>query len=101
LIEPAVFDALVQESYKAELKGKKLALNASIPRIVKRYEAAFAAIGMAFHKTRPARLFLSKMAKEPETVVPAASVERFELLCREIGRAHGKIAARDAAPFAA
>ena len=68
LIEPTVFDALVSESYKPELKGKTLALNTNLPRIVKRYEAAFAAVGLEFHKTRPARLFLSKMAKEPDKI---------------------------------
>ena len=98
-MEPSVFEALVHETYKAELKGKKLALNASIPRIVKRYEDAFTAVGLEFHKTRPARLFLSKMAKEPETVMPDAAVERFERLFREINQAHGKIVARSSEPF--
>jgi transposase-like protein len=31
----------------------------------KRYEDAFASVGLDFHKTRPARLFLSKMATDP------------------------------------
>jgi hypothetical protein len=89
----------VHESYKGELEGKTLSLNASIPRIVKRYEDAFAAIGLEFHKTRPARLFLSKMAKEPETVMPNAAVERFELLFGQINQAHTTIVARNAEPF--
>lgn len=99
LLDPAVFDAMVRESYKSELKGKKLTLNASIPRIVKRYEAAFEAAGLVFQKTRPARLLLSKMASEPETTMPAASVERFERLFAEIDRLHGKMVARPGEPF--
>ena len=99
LIEPEVFDALVQESYKAELKGRQLSPNTSIPRIVKRYEAAFVGAGLTFQKTRPARLFLSKMAHDPEAVMPAASIERFDLLFAQITDAHGKLAAKGAAPF--
>ena len=62
LLDAAVFDALVAESYKKELQGKSLSLNVNIPRIVKRYEDAFSALGLEFHKTRPARLFIEKMA---------------------------------------
>lgn len=99
LLDPAVFDTLVLESYKGELKGKKLTLNASIPRIVKRYEAAFEAVGLVFQKTRPARLLLSKMANEPEAMMPAVSVERFERLFTEIARLHGKTLAKQGEPF--
>jgi AAA ATPase domain len=99
LLEPSVFEALVRESYRVELEGKTLSLNTSIPRIVKRFEDAFAANGLEFHKTRPARLFLSKMAKEPETVMPVAGVERFARLFRKINQAHTKIAARSSEPF--
>ncbi len=99
LLEPSIFEALVRESYRVELEGKTLSLNTSIPRIVKRFEDAFAAIGLEFHKTRPARLFLSKMAKEPETVMPVAGVERFERLFSKINQAHTKIAVRSSEPF--
>lgn len=99
LIEPTVFDALVRESYKTELNGKALSLNVSIPRIVKRYEAAFSALSLEFYKTRPARLFLSKMATEPEKVMPTTAIERFELLFTQIGRAHSKMTAKEGAPF--
>lgn len=99
LLEPSVFDALVQESYKAELKGKKLSLNGKIPRIVKRYEEAFAAIGLEFHKTRPARLFLSKIGGDANAVMPAPAVERFEALFAKIAEMHAKISARGAKPF--
>jgi hypothetical protein len=66
---------------------------------VKRYEAAFATIGLEFHKTRPARLFLSKMAKEPGKVMPDATIERSEALFGQISQAHAKITAKNAPPF--
>ena len=50
LFEPAVYYALVAESYAKELTGKTLKLNAHIPRIVKRYEEAFEGLGMDFIK---------------------------------------------------
>jgi predicted ATPase len=99
LLESSVFESLVQESYKSELHGKKLKLNASIPRIVKRYEEAFAAIGLEFHKTRPARLFLSKMAKDPDSVMQGGAVERFETLFAQIRQVHEKTTRRGAGPF--
>jgi hypothetical protein len=99
LIDPAVFEALVRESYKVELKGKELALNASVPRIVKRYEAAFAAVGLEFFKTRPARLFLSRMSKDPDKVMSGAALDRFETLFINISHAHEKITAKESAPF--
>jgi hypothetical protein len=99
LLEPSIFEALVRESYRIELEGKTLSLNTSIPRIVKRFEDAFAAIGLEFHKTRPARLLLSKMAQEPEAVMPIAAVGRFERLFSKINKAHTKIATRSSEPF--
>ena len=99
LLEPSVFESLVQDAYRIELQGKTLQLNASIPRIVKRYEEAFATIGLEFYKTRPARLFLSKMAKDPSSVLPSGAIERFESLFAQIRQAHEKISARGAEPF--
>lgn len=99
LLDPDVFELLVRESYKAELKGKTLSLNAGIPRIVKRFETAFADIGQQFYKTRPARLLLSKMAKEPHKIATALTVERMEALFGEINRAHDKAVRRGSAPF--
>jgi hypothetical protein len=99
LLEPSVYEALVQESYKKELTKKILAPNASIPRIVKRYEAAFADIGLEFNKTRPARLLLAKMAKDPDSVMPSSAAERFEALFSQIGQAHARLVSRAGAPF--
>lgn len=99
LLEPAVYESLVRESYKAELKGKTLTLNPKIPRIAKRVEAAFEGLGIKFHKTRPTRLFLKKMATEPETVVPEESLKRFEMLFKKINERLQKHKDRGAAAF--
>ncbi len=69
LLDPSMYSALVQETYASELKGKALSLNPKIPRIVKRYEEAFAAAQLEFNKTRPAREFMSRMVKEPASVL--------------------------------
>ncbi|ESS51456.1 hypothetical protein L665_05017 [Ralstonia solanacearum SD54] len=99
LLGPAVYEALVRESYAAELKGKTLALNANIPRVAKRIEAGLADIGIPFHKTRPTRLFLKKMASEPAKVVPDESLARFETLFALINQRLDKHVARNATPF--
>ena len=99
LLEPAVYEALVLESYRDLLAGKNSALNANIPRIAKRCEDACAALGIQFHKTRPARLLLSKMASEPETILTNRAAERFERLFGVIGQALGKHQVRAAEPF--
>lgn len=59
LLEPALFESLVNESYKKELASVELKLNQNVPRIAIRYELAFKDAGIPFHKTRPARLFSS------------------------------------------
>ncbi|HEV3305916.1 MAG TPA: AAA family ATPase [Candidatus Sulfotelmatobacter sp.] len=99
LIDAAVYESLVRESYARELKGKTLKLNSKIPRIVKRFEAAFEELGLAFHKTRPAGLFFRKMATDPASVMTPESVNRFEALFAIINERLQKSVARDAAPF--
>lgn len=99
MFEPAVYDALVAESYSKELKGKKLKLNAQIPRIVKRYEQAFQDLGVEFHKTRPARLLLNKMATDAATLIPATTVARFERLFARLTKLHAANVKRNAEPF--
>ena len=74
-------------------------MNGKIPRIVKRFEKAFEDIGIAFQKTRPARLLLSKMAKEPEKIVTPSTSQRMEVLFVSINKAHRKIVDRSIAPF--
>ena len=99
LLDSTVFDKLVRECYAAELAGKSLVLNSNMPRIVKRYEAAFDAVGIKFNKSRPARLFLKKMAEDPEGVLPPASIAWFETLFQTINERLARHAARGAAPF--
>lgn len=99
LLDPDVYEALVRESYNAELKGKTLALNSQIPRIAKRFEDAFKDLGIDFHKTRPARLLLSRMASEPEKIMTDDTIERFERLFSTVNSRLAKQAARGAKPF--
>lgn len=101
MIDPAVFEQLVSDCYVAELKGKKLTLNPNIQRIVKRFEVAFADIGVPFHKTRPARLFLKKMAAEPEKVLPQQSADRFAAMFKLINERLDKSTAKGDKPFKA
>lgn len=84
LIDQSVYEELVRETYKKELRGKKLIFNDKIPRIVKRVEAGFADLGIEFHKTRPARLFMTRMGTQPEAVLTADSRARFERLFARI-----------------
>lgn len=100
LLDPDVFEALIREAYAKELKGKKLAVNSSIPRISKRFEAAFDELGIPFHKTRHAKLLLQKMGgATAEDVMTATTVARFEALFTVLNAKFSKLLARDAPPF--
>lgn len=94
ILDPAVYEALVREAYAKELKGKTLELNTHIPRIARRFEAAFDSLSIGFHKTRPTRLFLQKMASDPSSVLPAGSEGQFERLFKAINAAFEKHLAR-------
>jgi len=100
LIDPAVYGSLVNRTYRTELAGKKLALNPRIPRIVKRYEEAFRALGIEFHKTRPAREFMARMASDPASVLPASSSARFEAVLKTARQRYERIVAADRPAFA-
>ena len=99
LLDPAIYESLVRESYVAELTGKTLTLNAKIPRVAKRIEAGLADLGLPFHKTRPTRLFLKKMASEPEKMLSDQSLDRFEALFALVNGRLNKQVARNAKPF--
>jgi hypothetical protein len=99
LLDPDVYTSLITESYNTELTGKNIIPNAQIPRIVKRYERAFSDLGMEFHKTRPARLLLDRMAREPEAIVTPTAAERFERLMTEIEIRLSRNIARAGEPF--
>ena len=77
LIDPSVYAELVNHTYAKELVGKTLVLDTSIPRIVKRYEKAFSALEIKFHKARPAREFMARMGSDPASVLPTASATKF------------------------
>jgi energy-coupling factor transporter ATP-binding protein EcfA2 len=95
LIDPAVYTDLVNHTYSKELAGKSLALNPNIPRIVKRFEEAFAALGMEFHKTRPAREFMSRMGTQPAAVLPGTSAARFEAMFKVVRDRYNRLKASD------
>lgn len=99
LLDPTVYMMLVKESYKDALKGKNLKLNEHVPRIAKRFEKAFEELGLTFQKTRPTRLFLAKMANEPNKVLTDESAARFEALFKLVNERLQKHVAKDSAPF--
>jgi hypothetical protein len=99
VLDPAVYEALVAESYGDELRGRSLTLNTHIPRIVRRYEEAFMAIGLGFNHTRPARLLLHKMATDPGSIITPLTKDRFERLFVKISAQFERNVARAAAPF--
>ena len=80
LLDPAVYEELARRAYAKELGRSTLKLNDKIPRIVKRFELAFAEKGLDFDKGRPARLFLTEMAARPDELVDAATQARFRRL---------------------
>ena len=99
LLDPSVYEALVNETYKDELKGKSLSVNPKIPRIIRRYEEAFKAFGQDFHKSRPARLLLTKMANNPAAILTPLTKERFQRLFEKISSQFARHVARDASAF--
>jgi len=99
LLDANIYESLVKESYAKELEGKTLILNANIPRIAKRVEAAFRDLGIEFHKTRPTRLLLKKMASDPKTIVTEGSAKRFEIVFAAINERLERHMARAANPF--
>lgn len=46
LLDPAIYEALVRESYGTELMGKTLKLNENIPRVAKRLELGLSELGI-------------------------------------------------------
>lgn len=98
LLDADVYIALVKESYATELKGRTLTLNAKIPRVVARVKEAFKVAGLDFQKTRPASLFVRKMATDPEQLMKGAA-DRFERLFALLNAAVDKVEKSDREPF--
>ncbi len=84
LLDPAIYENLVRESYVKELKGVNLQINNKIPRIAKRFEDAFKKVDIRFNKTRPLNLLLEKMSKTPDTIVTEDVADRFSTLFTKI-----------------
>ena len=99
LLGEAVFQRLVEDSYKKEIAGRPVPWNPAIPRLARRAGEALKALGLEFHKTRPARLLLDRMAKDPSSVLDGQAIERFERLFRQINAAVEKLEATDRRPF--
>ncbi len=99
LLDPSVYESLVKESYSKELGKRSLKLNASIPRITKRVEAALNDMDVEFHKTRPMRLLLSKVGAKPQDIFTDDAIMRFETLFQRINVALDQIKSRGAQPF--
>jgi hypothetical protein len=99
LIDPTIYAKLINHTYAKELSGKTLTLNPSIPRIVKRYEDAFAVIGLEFHKTRPAREFMVRMGTDPDSVLNADSAAKFGTLLRAVRERYERIRAAGRGAF--
>jgi hypothetical protein len=99
LLEPEIYVNLVKETYSKELLDKKFLPNEKVPRIAKRIEAALNEVAIEFHKTRPARLFLKKMATDPKSVLTDESLMRFENLFKIINERMEKQFARAAGGF--
>jgi hypothetical protein len=91
LLDESVFVALVESAYAAELKGRPVRLTSKHPRVIHRVEAAFKALGIEFHKTRPASLFMRTIASDPASVWSPAQGERFERLFGLINSAVAKM----------
>ena len=90
LLDPKIYENLVRESYKEELKDKDLNLNEKVPRIAKRFDLAFGEIDLEFHKTRPMRLLLDRMGSDPDSVMTEEVIQRFRLLAKRINAHYEK-----------
>ncbi|WP_321927904.1 AAA family ATPase [Paraburkholderia guartelaensis] len=99
LLDPGIYEDLVRESYHTELNGKALTLNNHVPRIPRRVEQALESLGIGFHKTRPTRLFLQKMATEPDKVLTEQTLARFETLFKIVNSRLEAHVGRNEKPF--
>lgn len=86
LFDEAMYVAAVEESYKAELSGKKLALT---PRddagILDRVQDAMERIGIQkFNKGRPAKLLMRRMATMKLGDLSPTCAERFRMVFKQV-----------------
>ena len=70
------------------------------PRIVRRWEDAFATVGLDFNKTRVAKLFLQKLGgKDTASVFPQSTEQRFKDLIARITNAVDMVKKANRRPF--
>ena len=86
LLSGKLYENLVRESHATVLEGVSLAMNDKIPRVAKRFEAAFQASGVKFTKAGPARLLMTKLGNDA-TTLDGPTLDRFEQLFRFINKA--------------
>lgn len=77
LLDPTIYEDLARRSHAKDIGKATIKPNDRVPRIVKRFELAFAEKGLSFDKGRAARLFLTEMASRPEELVDTATQTRF------------------------
>lgn len=99
LIGPGIYESLVKESYAKELEGKKLKLNIKIPRVAKQVEEGLKELGIEFHKTRPIRLLLKKMANDPDVIMTKSTINNFKKLFLTINERYENHLHRNRKPF--
>lgn len=90
LLTANFYESLVRESHAAKLEGISLVVDDRIPRVAKRFEAAFRASGLKFSKAGPARLLMAKLGDDAATLDDPA-LERFERLFGRINTAFSEL----------
>jgi energy-coupling factor transporter ATP-binding protein EcfA2 len=100
ILDPATFTALVREAYANELNGRTLTMNPQIPRATVRATKALEALGLPFHKSRVARLFVTMMASNPQSVLGGQTLDRFQRLFERVNATVTKMMTAGRPPFA-
>jgi hypothetical protein len=90
LLDEKIYDQFVRLAYKTVLENRPFEPDPAQPRLVRRYEKVFTALGVPFSRDRVARLLLRAIAQNPAAVFPPESRTRFERLFRAVrGRLDG------------
>ena len=84
LLDADIYEELVRESYSEELNETKFKITNNAPRIAMRFNEEFKKNGIEFNKSRPIRIFISKMANNPEHIITPDVEKRFSALYRKI-----------------
>ena len=80
LIDPEIYEEIVNQCYKKELANIKLNINQHIPRISKRFDKAFADNNIKFDKTKIAHKFMEKIGTDPQNAITGEMIVRFRRL---------------------